>query len=198
MQLLFATSNSGKLVEIREALAGTPVDLKTLSDIDATISQPHETGDTFAQNALQKARYYFDHTHIPTFADDSGIMVHALAGELGIHTRRWGAGPHASDKEWIEHFLSRMSKENNKRASFICCIAYIDEHGNEYVFEGHCDGVITDELEAEYLPGLPISACFKPDGYEKVFSALSVDEKNRVSHRGKAMSEFVQYLNSKM
>ncbi len=193
MKLLLATSNRGKAQEMREALDGLGLDLLDLNDIP-TIDAPEETGETFSANALQKAKHYFHASGHATIADDSGIHVEALEGELGIRTRRWGAGPGASDKEWIEHFLERMKRERNKRARFVCAIAHVDRKGEVHVFEGTCDGVITDELEAEYLPGLPISACFRPDGYDLVFSALSVPQKNVVSHRGRALLSLKEHF----
>lgn len=193
MKLLIATTNKGKIIEIREALTGLPIEI--LTPVEKGITEmPKETGDTFEANAIEKARFIFEQAKMPTLADDSGILVEALQKELGIHTRRWGAGPEASDQEWIDYFLARMKKEKNKRARFVCALCYIDEEGKEYLFEGTCDGVITESLEADYLPGLPISACFKPDGYDKVFSALSVEEKNAVSHRGRAMTSFQKFL----
>jgi len=86
-----------------------------------------------------------------------------------------------------------MRHEENKRATFTTVIALVTPEG-EWTFEGHCDGVITDTLEAPYLPGLPISACFRPDGFNCVFSALSVEEKNGVSHRGKATEALRRFL----
>ncbi len=193
MKLLLGTSNKGKVQEISEALASLNLEIVTPLDLGIT-ELPHEHGSTYAENAEQKARFYFEKSGLPTLADDSGVVVDALKNELGIHTRRWGAGPDASDYQWVEFFLERMRDEKNRAAQFLCSLAYIDASGSLHMFEGSCDGTITPELEADYLPGLPISACFKPNGYSKVFSALSVDEKNAVSHRGKALSEFVQYL----
>lgn len=192
--LLIGTNNAGKVIEIGEALGGLVSEIVTPQAVGITES-PEETGSTFAENARQKARFYFERSDgLPTLADDSGILVEALADELGIHTRRWGKGKDASDAEWIEHFLQRMAAEPNKRARFICVLHYIDAEEQDHVFEGACDGVITDTLEADYLPGLPISACFKPDGLDKVYSALSVEEKNRVSHRGRALRGFAEFL----
>jgi len=179
---------------MRECLAELPIDLLVPDDLADPPAKPHEEKDTFEGNAIQKARYYFEKAGVPSIADDSGILVEALEKELGIHTRRWGAGPEASDEEWIAYFLERMKKESNRRARFVCVIAFINEAGECWTFEGHCDGVITDTLEADYLPGLPISACFKPVGSSKVFSALSVEEKNRVSHRGKALHGLRDFL----
>jgi len=196
MQYLLATSNKGKIIEMRECLAGLPIIFLTPGDLPHPVSPPHEDMETFEGNALQKARYYFEKTGIPSIADDSGILVGALMKELGIHTRRWGAGPKATDEEWITYFLDRMKKEPDKRARFVCVIALVDAGGEKRTFEGRCDGIITESLEAEYVPGLPISACFQPGGVSKVFSALTVKEKNRVSHRGKAMHELRRHLES--
>ncbi len=193
MKLLLATSNTGKVTEMREALDGLGLELLDLSHIPS-LSMPDETGATFAENATIKAQHFFNVAGHPTVADDSGIIVEALQNELGIHTRRWGAGPKASDEEWIEYFLNRMKKEKNKHAKFLCTLAHVDAEGQLHLFEGTCDGVITERLEADYLPGLPISACFKPDGENAVFSELSIDQKNRSSHRGKALSGFRSFL----
>ncbi len=194
MQLLLATTNKGKVTEIREALQGVPVDTVSLYELENIPDAPLETGDTFAANAEQKARYYSEALKMPSLADDSGILVEALQNELGIHTRRWGAGPAATDAEWIEFFLERMRHEKNKRARFVCSIALIGEDGKLHMFEGDCDGVITDTLEAGYLPGLPISACFKPDGFDQVYSAMTVEQKNTVSHRGRALAKTREFL----
>ncbi len=193
MQLLLGTTNRGKIIEFTDVLKDLPVELKTPMDLKITES-PEEHGNTFEANALEKAHFYFTKSGVPTMADDSGILVEALQKELGIHTRRWGAGKDATDEEWITYFLDRMKNEQNKRARFTCVIAFIDAEGKQHLFLGTCDGVITDSLEADYLPGLPISACFKPDGFNKVFSALSVEEKNRISHRGRAVHALHDYL----
>lgn len=196
MQILIGSNNAGKIIEIREALESIDVEILSPNDLGSELEPPAETGSTYAANALQKARYYYMQTGLPTVADDSGIVIEALQDELGVHTRRWGAGPEASDEEWITYFLERMSREGNKNASFICVIAYIDEQGEEHVFEGVCDGLVTESLEAEYLPGLPIAACFKPHGCDEVFSAMSVEKKNEVSHRGKATALLRNHLES--
>jgi XTP/dITP diphosphohydrolase len=193
MNLLLGTGNKGKIQEIRDALAGSDVTIVTPNDLGIQ-TKPDETGTTYQENAIQKARFYFDWAHHPTLADDSGIVVDALQNELGIHTRRWGKGPDATDSDWIEFFLERMRSETNRRAHFTCVLAYIDEAGTLHLFEGNCSGVITNELETDFLPGLPISACFKPDGYDKVFSALSIEEKNQISHRGRALQLFVSFV----
>ena len=196
MELLIATTNKGKIVEIGECFAGLPLQIRTPADMGITDS-PHEHGTTYRDNAIIKATYYHERAGIPTLADDSGIVVHALGDELGVQTRRWGAGPDASDQEWIEFFLKRMEQEENRRAQFVCSLAYIGPDGELRTFEGTCDGVITMTLEAGYLPGLPISACFKPDTFNCVYSAMSIEQKNSTSHRGKAVSQFREFLTKK-
>lgn len=193
MRLLIGTTNKGKMTEISEALHDLPLTLLSLADLGIN-GNPTENGSTFEQNAQLKAHFFHAKSGIPTVADDSGIIVEALQGALGLHTRRWGAGPDASDDVWIDHFLKRMKNEKNRRASFVCSIAYIDPKGSIHAFQGECSGIITPTLEASWLPGLPISACFKPDGFDNVFSALTPAEKNRTSHRGKALQTLRAFL----
>ena len=194
MELFLATKNKGKIIEFTEVLSDLSIKLLTPADIPGFPKEIPEEESSFRENALAKARFAHAHANYPVLADDSGIIVEALKKELGVHTRRWGAGPEASDEEWITYFLNRMKNEKNKRAEFVCVLALIDENGLKHIFEGHCMGTITETLEADYLPGLPISACFRPDGYDRVFSALTVAEKNRVSHRGRAMQELRKFL----
>lgn len=196
MQLLLATTNAGKITEMSEALSGLGLEIKTPKDF-SIIDAPEEHGSTYIDNALEKAHFYYERAKIPTLADDSGIIVEALKSELGIHTRRWGAGPSASDEEWISYFLKRMEKVSDRRAKFICVLAYIDSQGTEHIFEGHCDGMIIQTLEASYLPGLPISACFKPIGHSVVYSAMKLEQKNSTSHRGRAILAFREFLKRK-
>lgn len=193
MKLLLGTTNKGKIVEMSQALAALHLEIVSPEDIGIT-EIPQEDGLTFAENAEQKARFYYQQSGISTLADDSGIIVEALQNELGIHTRRWGAGADASDHHWISFFLERMSAEQNKKARFVCDLCFIDSAGNSHHFEGKCDGLITNELEADYLPGLPISACFKPDGYEQVYSAMSAERKNEISHRGRSLQKFLEFI----
>lgn len=194
MDLFLATSNKGKIIEICAVLVDLPCTITTPSHLLQIPHPPEETGSTCQENALIKARFYFEKTGLPTLADDSGVIVEALKNELGLHTRRFGAGPQASDEEWVAYFLNRMQKESNRTATFTCSLAYIDQKGCEYLFEGRCTGTITEELEGDYLPGLPLSACFKPEGYDRVHAKLTPEEKNRISHRGRALQKFKEYI----
>lgn len=193
MKLLIATTNPGKYQEISEIFGGLTIDLLNLAHLDED-TQVDENGTSYKENAQIKARHFFEKTGIPTIGEDSGIVVEALKDELGMHTRRWGAGAQASDEEWINHFMKVMKNHpDNRKAKFISHMYYIDSD-NEYHVVGETHGVITDELEAPLYHGLPLSSCFRPDGLEKVYSALTEQQKNQVSHRGKAGKQMHDFL----
>ncbi len=194
---LIATSNTGKFQEILEVLHSLPFHFLSFRDVPLN-HDFEEDGDTFEQNALKKARHYFEQTPMMTLGEDSGILVDALPSELGVKTRRWGAGEKATDEEWIDYFFHRMREVplEKRTARFVCSAAVIDEKGRTQVFRGESEGVITFELQAPITKGIPLSSCFRPKGYEKVFAALDINEKNRISHRGKAMSLVKAYLES--
>lgn len=197
--LLIATKNPGKFQEISEVLRVLPLRLVSLADFGIS-DDVIETGQTHGENAALKARFYFEKTSLPTLAEDSGIYVDAFPGELGVQTRRWEGLHHATDKEWIEYFLERMVpvSEEKRGAKFVCHAALIftaDDFAQPKIFIGETRGVITKNLEAPLKEGIPISSCFRPEGFLKVYAALSIAEKNRVSHRGKAMHAVVEFLN---
>ncbi len=192
MKLLIATKNPGKFEEIREMLEASGADFVSLADIGITEDFP-EDGGTFEENALGKARFYSELSGLPAVADDSGLFVEALANELGVKTRRWGAGEKASDEEWLEYFLKRMEKEDNRRAKFVCVAAYCGPKG-EHTFMGETLGELTRAPAAPIRAGIPLSSVFKPEGYDTVYAGLSSAEKNSLSHRGKAFSQLLTFL----
>lgn len=195
MNLFLATRNKGKLAEIKEALADFPLTLVSLNEIIIDDQEFIEDGSSFQENARKKALYYSKKAKMLTLADDSGILVDALQGELGIKTRRWGAGEKATDKEWLEYFMKRMAEEKNRRATFICCMCLADPEGKIlFEAEGLTEGEITKTIEAPIKPGIPLSSVFKPQGCSKVHSALSMEEKNKVSHRGKALGKVKVFM----
>lgn len=178
-------------------MADLPFKLVSLRDLVASgVMEFEEDGVTFAENALKKARFYAEKTGLMTLAEDSGILVEALKGELGVKTRRWGAGDKASDEEWVEYFLKRMEGEADRRAKFICCACLVDKDGENF-FEGETLGVITEKLMAPILKGLPLSSCFLANGCDKVYASLSHEAKNKISHRGKAMKQVREFLQKK-
>jgi XTP/dITP diphosphohydrolase len=192
-KILIATHNFGKYKELMEVLEELPFKFVSLNDekIDGDVE---ESGKTYEENAILKAEHFGRLAELPTIADDSGIIVDALAGELGVHTRRWGAGPDASDEQWLSHFLNRLAEEKNRRAEFISVVALYHPGEETLTFRGECVGEILAEPQVPLEPGIPLSAVFLPEGKDKVFSALSKHEKNEISHRGKAIKQCHDYL----
>ncbi len=206
MKLLIATKNKGKFNEICGVLKadtsvfGEDFDGVFLGDLNVSDEDFSEDGVTHAENAYKKASYYaskFKNDFDFVLGEDSGIYVNALADELGLQTRRWGAGELASDEEWLEYFMKEMEKkasnDNLRGAKFVCSACFIGDGIVEY-FEGETFGKIVYEKQAGILPGLPLSSVFLPDGYDKVYAALSREEKNAISHRGRAMNKVKDFL----
>jgi XTP/dITP diphosphohydrolase len=196
-KLLIATQNPGKFREISEVFNGSRIKLIFLGDLGISSDGFFEDGKTFAENAYKKAKFFYDKTGMTTLAEDSGIIVDALSGELGVKTRRWGAGEAASDEEWIKYFLERVKKVSSEKrgAKFVCNACLIDEkRGILEYFCGETVGKISEKLLAPVLPGLPLSSCFVPEGMDKAYAEISAAEKNKISHRGKAIMQVRNFL----
>ncbi len=196
-KILIATHNAGKFKELMEVFEGLPFKFFSLSDLKIN-EDVEETGSTYQANAIIKAEFFGKLTGIPTIADDSGIHVDALEGELGVKTRRWGAGAQASDQEWLDFFLDRMSTERNRRAEFVTNIAFWRPDESILTFQGQCVGQILDKPQVQIEPGIPLSSVFVADGKGKVYSAMSKEEKNEISHRGLAAKKCYEYLSSSL
>ncbi|KKP36416.1 MAG: Non-canonical purine NTP pyrophosphatase [Candidatus Peregrinibacteria bacterium GW2011_GWA2_33_10] len=195
MQILIGTGNYGKFQEIKEALNELPFPFLYPKELNIT-ENPEETGSTYEQNAILKARYFYEKSKIPVITDDSGIIVEALKNELGVNTRRWGAGEQATDQEWLNYFLNKIStftEPSQRKALFICCACFYDGKTLK-TFHGETLGQIERELKAKIIPGIPLSSCFRPDGFDKVYSSLTPQEKNQISHRGKAFHTLKTWL----
>lgn len=192
MKILIATGNRGKFTEISGILSGLGHEFVSFDDLGID-SNFEETGESFEDVALAKARHFGKLSGLPTLADDSGIIVNALAQELGLKTRRWGAGESATDKEWLDYFMKRMESEKNRKAKFVCAAAYVNGDREE-VFVEQTQGLIAAAVEVDIKAGLPLSSVFKPLEYDRVYSALSEAEKNKISHRGKAFAKILNHL----
>lgn len=193
MKILIATHNLGKYKEMMEVLEDLPFHFVSLRD-ESIEQDVEENGDSFEANAILKAEFFSQLTGLPTIADDSGIHIDALSGELGVKTRRWGAGAKASDEEWLNYFLDRMSKEENRRAEFVSVIAFAHPSAETFIFRGECVGQILDKPQTVIETGIPLSSVFLADGQTKVYSAMDKHEKNSISHRGQAMRKCHDYL----
>lgn len=190
MKIIIATNNRGKLEEIEQIMAGKDVSFSTLSDEGIKV-EFDETGTTFEENALIKARTVYNIVHTPVLSDDSGLCVDALLGAPGIYTSRYFK-ENATDDENISKLLSAMQyvRDGKRAARFVCAIAYIDEAGKEHVYRGECEGEIT--LERHGRDGMGYDPVFYYKPYKKTFAQCTYEEKNAVSHRNAALSKFLK------
>ena len=188
-KLVFASNNAHKLSEIR-AILGDRLEIISLSDLQCHDEIP-ETADTLEGNALIKARYVWEHYGLYCFADDTGLEVEALGGAPGVYSARF-AGEHASFEDNVSLLLERLSGvAAPRRARFRTVVALIDEYGTHF-FEGSVDGEITLERSGDH--GFGYDPIFRPEGREETFAQLTEQEKNSMSHRGRAVQKLVRYL----
>ena len=190
-QLIFATHNAHKADEVKK-IVGELFEVKNLSDINFFDEIP-ETGNTFKDNALQKAQYLHNTLNCNCFADDSGLMVDALNGEPGVLSARYAGEPSNSQRN-TEKLLKALEGEINRKAQFITVIAVILD-GQTHFFEGVIHGSITESPRGN--GGFGYDPIFIPKGYDQTFAELSADIKNKISHRAIAMQKFKEFLNSK-
>ncbi|MCT4647676.1 MAG: non-canonical purine NTP diphosphatase [Carboxylicivirga sp.] len=191
MKLVFATNNQHKLKEI-EAMLGFNISLLSLGEINCSDEIP-ETGETLEENARQKSEYIFDRYNINCFADDTGLEIDALNGEPGVYSARY-AGEEKDAELNMRKVLRLMDGVNNRQARFRTVISLIID-GQELQFEGVVEGVILEEKAGE--EGFGYDPIFQPTGFNESFAQMSLDVKNKISHRGRAVSKLVQYLNEK-
>ncbi|MBO6050922.1 MAG: non-canonical purine NTP diphosphatase [Bacteroidales bacterium] len=188
MELIFATHNQHKTEEARE-IAASFIQIKNLKDIGCFEEIP-ETADTLPGNALQKARYVQEHFHVNCFADDTGLEVEVLDGRPGVYSARY-AGEHCSYQDNVDKLLREMKGMTNRRACFKTVIALILD-GKEYLFEGRVDGRIIEDQRG--MSGFGYDPVFLPDGFDRTFAEMSEEEKNSISHRGRAIRKMMDFL----
>ena len=183
--LVLATRNEGKISEFKELIAGFGIDIKSLKDF-GPIPLVEEDGTTFEDNAYKKASFTAKVLGLPALADDSGLMVEALGGMPGVRSARY-AGEGAADRENNHKLLEVMKDVNKRNANFMCIIAIAVPAGPALIYEGRCDGHITREPMGQNGFGYDPLFYFPP--LKKTFAQMGPEEKNQVSHRGKAMAE---------
>ena len=188
MKLVFATNNRHKIDEV-SAIIGNGYELLSLSDIGCSEDIP-ETSDTFAGNALQKARYVKEKYGYECFADDTGLEVTALGGAPGVHSARY-AGDHDSEAN-MTRLLQELDGKSDRTAQFRTVIALI-LNGEEHLFEGIVKGSIAAQRCG--TGGFGYDPVFVPDGYTESFAELGMEVKNTISHRGRAIRKLICYLN---
>jgi len=183
--LVLASRNAGKTGEIRELLKDFPIEIKNLDDF-GPIPPVEEDGTTFDENAYKKAGFTAKVLGLPTLADDSGLEVDALGGLPGVHSARY-AGPKASDTDNSAKLSREMKGKTNRAANFVCVISIAVPSGAALTYEGRCEGLIAETPAGEN--GFGYDPLFYYPPLKRTFAQLSVEEKNQVSHRGKAMAQ---------
>lgn len=186
--LVIATSNPGKLEEIKEMFKDVPVTLKCLADYPQMVA-PNETGRTFAANAKLKAGYYAKNLHEYCLADDSGLEVKALDGAPGVHSARF-AGEEATDAENNALLLQQMKFQVSRVCRFRCALALSDPEGRIIAeSDGTCEGMLLHEPMGEN--GFGYEPLFWSTELHKGLGEATAEEKNKISHRGKAVKKLV-------
>ncbi len=186
LTLVLATRNAGKTKEMRRMLEGFPVEIRNLDDF-GPIPTVEEDGETFEENAYKKAAFTARALGYPALADDSGLVVGALGGAPGVHSARY-AGPDATDRQRCEKLLAEMAGKADRSAAFECVLSLAVPEGPALTYEARCEGVIAEAPAGENGFGYDPVFYFPPLG--KTFAQIPRDEKNKVSHRGKALAEF--------
>jgi XTP/dITP diphosphohydrolase len=187
--LCFATNNIHKLEEIRESLQ-VNVRLVTLKEIGCFEELP-ETRPTLEGNSLQKAEYVFEKYKVSCFADDTGLEVEALHGEPGVISARY-AGEHRDSNDNIDLLLKKLHNNAHRQAKFRTVIALVGLNPSPITFEGIINGVITHERRG--TSGFGYDPVFVPDGYEKTFAEMTINEKSQISHRARALKKLQVFL----
>ena len=189
-RVVVSTRNEHKLRELREIL-----DSLELLPLPPEVELPPEDAETFAENALDKARAAHAATGMAAIADDSGIAARALGGRPGPRSARY-AGPAATDEENLNLLLRELADKEDRSVAYVCALAYVDAHGNERLVEGRCDGTLAERPRGTggfgYDPAfVPVDT--GPDD-DRTMAELGPDEKHAISHRGRAARELAKLL----
>lgn len=190
MRVVLATTNRGKLADFRLLFRDSGIDLVSPADVGVRLDI-EETGETFLENALLKARAHVAATGLPALADDSGLVAHALGNEPGVRSARYAGEPtddHANNRLLIE----KLRGVADRRASFICALALVLPDGREITAEGRCDGRIIDEERGSN--GFGYDSVFFRDDLGCTFGEATREEKNARSHRGAAARALLERL----
>ena len=187
-QLVFATNNAHKLEEVAAKIAGK-IELLSLDDIDCH-DDIEEAGTTFSENASIKSHYIYHKYHLNCFGDDSGLEIDALNGEPGVYSARY-AGEHGNHVANMDKVLEKLKGVTNRRARFRTVISLIWD-GEEHFFDGTVEGTIRQERSG--TGGFGYDPIFEPAGYDITFAEMSMEEKNSISHRGRAVEKLVEFL----
>jgi XTP/dITP diphosphohydrolase len=188
--LVLATTNPGKTREMRQMMKGFDIEIKNLSDF-GPIPEVIEDGETFDDNAYKKAAFTAKVLGYPAMADDSGLCVDALDGAPGVYSARY-AGGNATDADNVKKMLAALKNEKHRDASFKCVISIAVPTGAALTYEGECNGIITHTPQGEN--GFGYDPLFYYPEFDKTFAQLTIEEKAKVSHRGKALKQVIDEM----
>lgn len=183
--LVLATTNKNKIKEFQEIVKDFPIEIRSVGDF-GPIPECIEDGETFDDNAYKKALHTAKILGLPAIADDSGLEVEALGGAPGVYSARY-AGDSATDEENCEKLLQEMADKENRKAAFKCVLSIAVPSGPALTYEGSCEGIILKEKRGK--SGFGYDPLFFYEPFNKTFAECNMDEKNKVSHRGKALAE---------
>ncbi len=183
--LVLATTNKNKIKEFQEMVKDFPIEIRSVGDF-GPIPECIEDGETFEENAYKKALHTAKILGLPAIADDSGLEVEALEGAPGVYSARY-AGESATDQENCDKLLLELTGEENRKAAFKCVLSIAVPSGPALTYEGSCEGVILHEKRGE--SGFGYDPLFYYEPFNKTFAECNMEEKNKVSHRGKALAE---------
>lgn len=189
-KVLIASGNAGKIHEMKRLLAPLNIDVVSPKDIGLDI-EVEETGTTFEENSMIKAKAYMQASGLPAVADDSGLCVDALGGEPGIYSARY-CGDNATDQERVSFLLKNMIDADNRHAHFVSAVSFSAPDGRGFTVTGRCDGVITHTPKGEN--GFGYDPVFYYPEKDMTFAQMSDEEKNQISHRSVAMGQFVKKI----
>lgn len=188
LQMVIATNNAHKIEEIKHLISDRYL-IKSLQDVNILEELP-ETHETLEENAIEKASYVYNKYKYNCFADDTGLEIEALGGKPGVYSARY-AGIGCSYEDNVNKILDELRFSENRNALFRTVIAYI-ENGMVRTFEGRVEGEITWNKSGKQ--GFGYDPVFKPKGFEQTFAEMSLETKNRISHRARALESFIRYL----
>ena len=186
--IVLATTNKNKVIEFQEMVKDLPVEIRSVGDF-GTIPECIEDGETFDDNAYKKALHTARILGLPAIADDSGLEVEALGGAPGVYSARY-AGESATDEDNCIKLLKEMEGKENRKAAFQCVLSIAVPSGPALTYEGTCEGTILTEKQGDSGFGYDPLFYYEPLG--KSFAECGMEEKNKVSHRGKALAEFLK------
>lgn len=199
-KLLIATHNPAKKAELREGflpLEKKGVTLLFLDDLDIT-EDPEESGATFEDNAKLKSEFFAKLTRLPTVADDGGIMIDALSGEPGVHSKRW-LGRDATDEELVSHTLKKLEgvPHSHRTARFHIALWYTNPiNSTHHLAEADLMGSIATHVGPNAMQGFPYRSLFIVDEYKKYYDELTRDEHRKVNHRLRALQLLIPFIKS--